>query len=462
MFRGAGCGIIRGMNRTASRFQDRGLSRRDFLALAGTSAAAFLAGCATNPVTGKSQFMLVSEDGEVNIDRTQAPHQISADYGTLQDPEINAYLKAVGEHLAAHSHRPHMPYTFRAVNAVYVNAYAFPGGTIAVTRGMLAKLQSEAELAALLGHEIGHVASRHAAASMSKGMVMNVALAAGALALDQWAPDYTALGAGLGGIMGGALLARYSRAAEREADALALEYMTRADHNPDGCVALMDVLRKLQKDKPNVIELMFATHPMSEERYQTAVQAVREKYATGRDTFPWGREAYLDKTARLRAQQAAIEKFQDGATALGGKKLNDAASLFEAGLKLAPGDYAGLLMLANCRLTQQQWQEADRLAGEAQGVYPREPMSLFVSGLARIAGKRYDAALDAFTRYDQLLPGNPNTTFYQGYSLEGMGRRQPAAEHYQRFLQQVQQGENAQHAYQRLVQWGYIKPQPKT
>ncbi len=435
------------------------MSRREFLILSGTSAAALLAGCATNPVTGKKQFMLMSEESEINLDRTNAPHQLSADYGTFQDPELNAYLAGIGEHLASHSHRPNMPYSFRSVNAVYVNAYAFPGGTIAVTRGMLLSLQNEAELAAVLGHEIGHVASRHSAASMSKGMVLNAAVAAGSLALNQFAPDYSALGSGLGAIMGGALLAHYSRDAEREADALALEYMTRAEHNPDGCRGVMDVLRKLQRDEPNVIELMFATHPMSEERYQTAVQAIREKYQFAKD-YPLGREAFLDQTARVRAQQGAIERFQKGAKAMGEKKLNDAAGAFEAGLKLAPQDYAGLLMLANCRLTQQQWQTAERLAGEAQAVYPREPLALFVIGLARISGKRYAEAYDSFSRYDQLLPGNPNAIFYQGYALEYMGRRQPAAENYRLFLQQVQQGENAQYAYRRLVQWGYIKPQP--
>lgn len=436
------------------------ISRREFLLLAGASSAAVLAGCATNPVTGKSQFMLVSQDGEINADRTNSPHQISADYGTVQDPELNRYLTAIGEHLASHSHRPNMPYTFRSVNAVYVNAYAFPGGTIAVTRGMLLSLQNEAELAAVLGHEIGHVASRHSAASMSKGMVLNVAVAAGGLALNEFAPDFSALGSSLGAIMGGALLAHYSRDAEREADALALEYMTRSEYNPDGCVGVMDILRKLQKDKPNIIELMFATHPMSEERYQTATRTIREKYQFAKE-YPFNKEAFLDETVRVRAQKDAIEQFQKGAKAMGENKLNDAAACLEAGLKLAPQDYTGLLMLANCRLTQKQWQTAERLAGEAQAVYPREPLALYVAGLARLSGKRYDAAYDAFARYDQLLPGNPNTIFYKGRSLEGMGRREPAAEQYMQYLRQVQQGENAKYAYQRLVQWGYIKPQPK-
>ena len=440
-------------------WQNTQISRRDFLIVSGASAAAFLAGCATNPVTGRKQFMLVSEDSEINMDQTSSPHQISADYGTIQDPELNRYLTTIGEHLAAHSHRPNMPYTFRCVNAVYVNAYAFPGGTIAVTRGMLLNLQSEAELAAILGHEIGHVTSRHSAASMSKGMALNIALSLGAAAMQEFAADYSALASGIGAISAGVLLAHYSRTAEREADALALEYMTRSEYNPDGCIAVMDMLRKLSQDKPNIIELMFATHPMSEERYQTAIRTIREKYSLAQ-AYPVNREQYLDQTAQIRAQQGAIEQMQKGAKAMSARKLTAAAEYFQAGLKLAPQDYTGLLMLANCRLTQQQWQTAERLAAEARAIYPREPLALFVSGLAQISGQHFDAAYDAFSRYEQLLPGNPNTIFYKGYALEGMGRRQAAAKQYLQFLQQVRQGEHAQHAYQRLVAWGYIKSQP--
>ncbi len=423
--------------------------------MSGGTLAAFLTGCATNPVSGKKQFMLLSENEEINLDRLHAPHQISADYGTIQDSQLNRYLATIGERLAACSHRPYMPFSFRGVNAVYVNAYAFPGGSIAVTRGMLLKLQSEAELAALLGHEIGHVAARHSAASTSKGMALNLALSLGAAVTQELAAEYSALASGLGTVSAGALLAHYSREAEREADALALEYMTRAGYNPDGCVALMDMLRQLSKDKPNIIELLFATHPMSEERYQAALDAIRTKYQ-GAQRYPLNQEQYLDQTARLRAQQAAIELMQRGSQAMSEKKFNAAIDYFVAALKQTPDDYAGLLLLADCRLTQKQWVEAERLAEAAAAVYPQDALALFILGLARIVGKHFDAAYDSFCRYDRLLAGNPNTIFFKGYALEGMQRRPASAEQYQYFLQQVQQGQHAQHARQRLQEWGYL------
>ena len=107
-----------------------------------------MSGCATNPVTGKQQLMLLSENQEIQIDKKNSPHQFSSDYGKVQDKALNMYINSTGKKMAARTHRTNMPYSFRAVNATYVNAYAFPGGSIAVTRGILLSLDNEAELAA--------------------------------------------------------------------------------------------------------------------------------------------------------------------------------------------------------------------------------------------------------------------------------------------------------------------------
>ena len=134
-----------------------GITRRDFIRLVALSGAGILAGCAVNPVTGRQQLMLVSEDQEIALDRQHSPHQFSSDYGAIQDGSLNAYVDQTGKRLASKSHRSHMPYSFRVVNANYVNAYAFPGGSIACTRGIVLSLDNEAQLAALLGHELGQV-----------------------------------------------------------------------------------------------------------------------------------------------------------------------------------------------------------------------------------------------------------------------------------------------------------------
>ncbi len=434
------------------------ITRRRFLYLTAMSGAGLAVGCAVNPVTGERQLMLMSEDGEIQIDRQYAPQQYSADYGPLQDAALNAYIDRTGRSIAAISHRPQMPYSFRGVNAAYVNAYAFPGGSIACTRGILLALDNEAELAALLGHELGHVNARHTAQQMTKSQIASALVGVGtALVAAKW-EDYAWAASGLGAVGAGLLLASYSRENERQADDLGLEYMTRAGYAPDGMVGLMEMLTSLSKHKPNAIEMMFSTHPMSDERYATTVNRVQSDYAAAKSN-PLYRERYMDNTARLRAIKPAVDALQDGEKAMTEKKYDQAGALFKRALKTAPNDYAGLMMMAKCQLVQEKFSEAQRYAETAKSAYPKEAQAYHVAGFAKLKNNRFSPAYQDFAAYERLLPGNPNTTFYQGYCLERMGRKQQAASNYAKYLNAVQQGEQAQYAYQRLVEWGVIKPQ---
>ncbi|MEE8430155.1 MAG: M48 family metalloprotease [Candidatus Desulfatibia sp.] len=442
---------------SSQKTQKHGISRREFLWLTSMSAAGMLAGCAADPITGRKQLMLVSEETEIRIDKKQSPHQFSSDYGTLQDKTLNNYIDATGKRIAALTHRPHMPYSFRGVNATYVNAYAFPGGSIAATRGILLALDNEAELAALLGHELGHVNARHTAEQMSKGVLTNALVGGISAVAGTRSAALGKLASRLGMVGAGALLAAYSRDNEREADALGLEYMTSTGYNAQGFVGLMDILRSLSKRKPSAIELMFATHPMSDERYQTAVNAVQTQSRTTKK-LPWHRDRYMDHTAGLRAIKGAIDALQKGESAMAKGKYNDAQKHFKKALKQVPDDYAGLLMMSKCLLAQKKDAEAKRFAEKAKAIYPREAQARHLLGFANLRTKNFDAAYQEFADYDKLLPGNPNTTFFKGFSLEGMQRIEPAANEYYQYLQAVNRGKQAQHAYKRLVEWGYIKP----
>jgi beta-barrel assembly-enhancing protease len=427
------------------------LGRRDFLKLAAVGTLAATVGCAANPVTGQRQLMLISEEQEIAADRQSSPHQLSADYGAVQDQVLNTYLSEVGRQVAVVSHRPHMPYSFQAVNASYVNAYAFPGGTIAATRGILLGLADEAQLAGLIGHEIGHVSARHTATRMSKAALVGVAM----VGVSAVAGD---LGAGLGTLGGGILLAHYSREDERQADDLGIEYMVKSGRDPQGMVGLMNMLRSMHKDKPGALQTMFSTHPMGEERYQTAIWTIEQRYA-GRAGLSHGRERYMDATAGLRRIKPAVEAFQTGEKEMGAKQYAKAEEAFRQGLKAAPTDYAGLMMMAKCQLARERAEEAVRFATQARQAYPVEPQAHLVLGVGQLAAKRYDAAHQEFAAYDAKLPGNPNSMFLKGRSMEGMSRIPDAAREYHGYLQQVREGAQAQYAYKRLVEWGYIKPQ---
>jgi predicted Zn-dependent protease len=432
------------------------LTRRRFLLLSTAALAPLFFGCAINPVTGKKQFMLLSEADERRIDRKNSPHQFSADYGAVQDTSLLDYVQGVGESIAKRTQRPGLPYRFVPLNAVYINAYAFPWGSIGITRGILLKLESEAALAALIGHELGHVNARHTAQQMSKSLLSSLALAGIASAAGGMGDRSERIAAGLGQFATGALLASYSRENEREADSLALTYMVRAGYSPQGHIQLMDMLRSLSKHKSSAIELLFSTHPMSEERYLSSIKAVEKLPPSTRD-LPLYRERYMDNTANLRSMGPAIDRMQRGESLLSDGKYAEAQMLFKEALNLAPRDYAALLLMAKCQLAQKKPDQSRSYALEASSVYPEEPQAVHVLGMAELYLKNYGKAYDRFRQYERVLPGNPNTLFYEGLSAEGMGNRELAARHYNDYLNEVTSGEKAQYAYVRLKEWGYVK-----
>ncbi len=437
-------------------------TRREFLKAGSMTALAAaltpgLGGCAKNPVTGQSQLMLVSEKQEISMDRQAAPHQLSADYGPTQNRELNDYVGGVGKGLSDMSHRPGMPYSFQVVNANYINAYAFPGGTIACTRGIVLNLDSEAELAALLGHEIGHVNARHTASRMSTQMIVGGLVGiGGAVVGAKYGNGWGALAGGLGGFGVGALLASYSRDDERQADSLGMEYMARAGYNPDGMVELMDMLNDQHNAEPSALQVMFATHPMSSERLATARKRALGKYAEAGE-YSIYRERFMDNTASLRKLGPAVKELQTAEKLMGEKKYGEAEAFIASALKKAPDDYAGLLLMSKCQIAQEQYGKAQPFTQKARAVYPAEPQAMQLDGLLLVKSGKYETAYNDFSAYEKNLPGNPYTAFYKGYSQEGMGRVDAAANEYIRFLKQVNQGDQAKHAYYRLVQWGYIK-----
>ena len=432
------------------------LTRRNFLALAGISAGSLILGCAVNPVTGKQQLMLVSEGEEKQIDRVNSPHQFSADYGPVQDTKLNDYIAGIGTSVGAVTHRSNMPYRYVPLNATYVNAYTFPAGSIGITRGILLELPSEAALAALIGHELGHVNARHTAQAMSKGVLTSLALAGLSSAAADLGSGAEQLAGGLGQIAAGALLASYSRDNEREADSLALKYMVKSGYGPQGHLELMDMLRSLNKRKPGAIELMFATHPMSQERYNSSKKALARMEPASLD-LPVGRDKYMDNTASLRAIAPAIEQMQKGDVLMKGGKYSEAQDHYGDALRKAPGDYTAFVMMAKCQLALKEYSLARRYAEDAHEVYPGEPQALHVLGMSELLLKKYDSARDRFLNYEKKLPGNPNTVFYIGLSAEGMGQKEEAATRYNNYLKAVNKGEKAQYAYSRLKEWGYVK-----
>lgn len=445
-------------NDLVARLGANRLTRRDALRLCGAGIAAgavgLLGGCAASPVDGKRILVGMSEGQEREIDKEVSPHQFSQDMGAVQDGALNQYVGGVGARMYPLTHRPTMPYSCRVLNANYLNAYTFPGGAMGVTRGILVEMDNEAELAALLGHELGHVNARHAAQRQGQGMLAQAAVVGIAVAGadSQWGT----LGALAGQVGASALLSSYSRDNEREADALGQEYMVRAGYPAGGMTQLHGLLVQEAKEQPSLLQTMFSSHPMSGERLATAQQLAETKYAASLKANPQ-RERFMDNTARLRALKPTIDACKQGETALAKKQLDAARGQFEQALRHSPQDYPANLLMAKCLAAQGRNGEALRYAESARSLYPQEAQAHKLTGSLKLAARDPGAAFQAFDRFDRLLPGDPGIAFLKGASLEAAGNRQAAAEHYQRFIRAGGQGQPAAHAQQQLKAWGYLR-----
>ncbi|HWC73156.1 MAG TPA: M48 family metalloprotease [Gemmatimonadales bacterium] len=213
------------------------------------------AACARNPATGKNELMLVSEGQEIQMG-AQYDSQVVAEIGLYPDPALQSYVADLGKKLAATSERPSLPWTFRVVDDPSVNAFAIPGGHVYVTRGLLTHITSEAELATVMGHEIGHVTARHTAHEMSKQELAQLGLAIGSIASSQVA-NY----AGLASQALQVLFLKFSRDNENQADALGVRYSSRANFDSRQMINVMQMLDNLQSQSGGRLPEWLATHP---------------------------------------------------------------------------------------------------------------------------------------------------------------------------------------------------------
>jgi len=241
--------------------------------------------CAVSPVTGKHELALLTEADELRLGRDN-DLEIRKQYGVYEDPALQGYVREVGERLAARSHRAHLQYHFTVLDSPEVNAFALPGGYVYITRGILAHLNSEAELAAVLGHEIGHITARHAVRQYSAAIAGNLGIAVGTI----FVPELGSRAAQtLVNVIGGALLSGYGREHELEADHLGAEYLARSGYEPKAMIDVIGLLKNqelFEKElaakenrAPRVYHGVFATHPSADQRLQEIIAAAGRQHA---------------------------------------------------------------------------------------------------------------------------------------------------------------------------------------
>mgnify|MGYP003575510403 FL=1 len=251
--------------------------------------------CARNPVTGKRQVALISEEQEIAMGKEADP-QIVAQYGLYEDANLQAFINQKGKEMAAISHRPGLDYQFRIVDSDILNAFAVPGGYVYFTRGIMAHFNNEAEFAGVLGHEIGHITARHSVSQQSRQILGQIGLIGAMVVSPELAQFGEAASQGLG-----LLFLKYGRDAERQSDDLGVEYSSKIGYDAQQMAGFFNTLQR-QGEQSGAAELpsFLSTHPNPGDRNVDVAKAATEwKQKLGLTSVKVNRNEYLRRIEGL-------------------------------------------------------------------------------------------------------------------------------------------------------------------
>ena len=388
-----------------------------------------LMACGTNPVTGKKEVQFVSETSELQIGAKEYAPTRQSQGGDLKVlPELTNYVNGVGQKLAGVSDRQ-LPYEFSVLNSSVPNAWALPGGKIAINRGLLTELDNEAELAAVLGHEIVHAAARHGAKAQERGTLLQVGLVAAQIGVAMSDVGATAgnlmvQGAGIGAAL---VSTRYSREAELESDLYGMRYMQRVGYDPQGAVTLQEkfvTLSEAGAHNQNWLEGLFASHPPSPERVARNKATLAELGNPGGDL---GTERYLARVGPLLAMKPAYDK-QDQALALARQgDLVAAQKLAAEAVRLVPQEARFHQLQGDLAMAQKDPQGALKFYEKSIALDDSYFASHLGAGTAQYKLRTGDLGEAQLTRSAKLLPTAP-ALYYLGSIARDAGNRQRAME----------------------------------
>lgn len=254
----------------------------------------FIVGCAVNPVTQKKEFVLMSEEQELAIGKSMDP-KVIAEFGLYNDPKLQEYVNSVGQRMPSISHRPELIYRFKVLDSTTINAMALPGGYIYVTRGLLAHLNSEAELATVLGHEIGHVTARHAVQQITKAQGYQI-LSGVVSIIRPELRDFQQIS----DILFYGILQGYGRKAELQSDQLGMEYAYKTGYDPLAAPAFLKTLRLIELEEGEKgYHGFFASHPETEDRIKEANGKAGQLLSYRHNELKQGREEFLSNIEGL-------------------------------------------------------------------------------------------------------------------------------------------------------------------
>ncbi len=359
-----------------------------------------LTGCSVNPVTGENQLSLIGESQEFAMGAEQyTPTQQTQGGQFYVDPELTLYVREIGQKMAQVSDRPDLPYEFVVLNSSVPNAWALPGGKIAINRGLLTQLSDEAQLASVLGHEIVHAAARHSVQRMQKGMLISAGVAGLGFALsdNEWA----------GLLMGGAAvgaqlaLAQYGQGDELESDYYGIVYMKKAGYDPQAAVELQEIFLQLSKgQQAGFVDGLFATHPPSAKRVQENSKLVAKIGGGGYR----GEEVYKKKTAFLRKAQPAYDAHDEAMKLVSNDDMNAALKKVNEAINLLPREAMFYSLRGRIYQEQKQPEKAQADFDKAVSMYPEMFTYRLHSGLTALQLNNLSKARENLTRANEVVP----------------------------------------------------------
>jgi beta-barrel assembly-enhancing protease len=390
-----------------------------------------LSACGVNPVTGKKELQFVSEAQELQIgQQNYSPTQQSEGGQMIVMPELTTYVNDIGQKLAAVSDRK-LPYEFVVLNNSVPNAWALPGGKIAVNRGLLTELKNESELAAVLGHEIVHAAARHGAKAQERGTILQAGMAAAQIGAAIGGVDANLAGAMIQGAGVGAQMIqqKYGRDQELESDQYGMKYMKLSGYDPWGAVTLQETFVRLSEQggqkQQSWLEGLFASHPPSMERVEKNKQTA-EQLGRGGEV---GQEKYAAQMKPLLQAKPAYDKYDQALAAARKKDLATAKSLTNEAARMLPREGRFYEFLGELSLADKQPDAAITQYQKAIELNPNYFGSYLGAGVAQFQTGNKAKAEEWLSKSVQLLPTAP-AVYYLGNIARDRGDKAKAMEYY--------------------------------
>lgn len=387
--------------------------------------------CATNPVTGQTQLMLFSEEEELKMGKEWYPNIMwggEGGGGEYKDERLKSYLNEIVQALQRVSHRPHIKVEFAIQNSSIPNAWAIPG-YVAMTRGLLAGLESEAEFAYVMGHEIGHVSARHSASQLSKGIFMSFILQGASLAMGT--SPYSEVTLALGSIGGNLLMLKYSRDDELMADRLGVSYMAKIGYLPKNAINAHKNLEKVSSEylkavgknteEGGFLSDLLSTHPRTSVRIDELEKIIRDTYINSLRGDGTNKVSFLNATADLRRANKIYTNYYDKAVKyLKENKTAEAQNLILNAIK-EKKDEAPFLALYGFILDKKgELKEAELYFNNALSLY-REYQPAY-RGLGIIYYKKNDnqKSITYLKKAIQLFPNDMPSFYFMGMNYYKM------------------------------------------